>query len=232
MAKTAPVSEFGGDPLFESVNQERLEVAVVSRFPSIRAGLRSLLVDQGVFVWRESSDAADPTIWRQHASPSIAILDIAPGELTGLIEIIEEFPLACPLLLGPLTDLDLGLQHLARRTWGYLRREAGARQVAEAVRALATGLTVIDPDLMPLVLTPVSASRFVDAPPGSEDLTAREREVLELVAAGLANKMIAARLGISEHTVKFHVAAILSKLGAASRTEAGFIAARRGLIAL
>ena len=65
-----------------------------------------------------------------------------------------------------------------------------------------------------------------------EDLTGREREVLQLVALGRANKVIARELGISEHTVKFHVAAILAKLGAGSRTEAAHIGARRGLVTL
>ena len=226
------MNEFGGDALLDSALVERLEVAVVSRFPSVRAGLRSLLVEQGVSVWQESSEPGNPAIWRQSSSPSIAVFDIAPGELLGLVEILDDFPMARPLLLGPISDLDQVIEPLSRRPWGYLRREAGAVQVAEAVRALAMGLTVIDPLFMPHVLAPPSVPRYADAPPGSEHLTAREREVLALVAAGLANKMIAARLGISEHTVKFHVAAILSKLGAASRTEAGFVAARRGLIAL
>ncbi|MCC6386326.1 MAG: response regulator transcription factor [Dehalococcoidia bacterium] len=64
------------------------------------------------------------------------------------------------------------------------------------------------------------------------DLTAREREVLTLMAAGLPNKTIALRLGISEHTAKFHVGTVLAKLGAASRTEAVMTAARRGLLPL
>ena len=64
------------------------------------------------------------------------------------------------------------------------------------------------------------------------ELTSREREVLELVAAGLPNKGIALRLNISDHTVKYHLASVLSKLGAASRAEAVALAARRGLIAL
>ena len=65
-----------------------------------------------------------------------------------------------------------------------------------------------------------------------EDLTPREREVLAQLALGLPNKTIARRLGISEHTAKFHVAAVMAKLGAASRTEAVRLGARRGLVAL
>jgi DNA-binding NarL/FixJ family response regulator len=79
---------------------------------------------------------------------------------------------------------------------------------------------------------PAPTRGAVDDPTALEELTPREREVLALMAEGQANKEIARRLRISEHTVKFHVAAILAKLGAASRTEAGYVAARRGLIAL
>jgi len=76
------------------------------------------------------------------------------------------------------------------------------------------------------------AFRPADAGPGpaGEPLTRREATVLRTMGEGLANKEIAARLGISEHTVKFHVAAILSKLGATSRTEAVILAVRRGLL--
>ncbi|HMM42300.1 MAG TPA: helix-turn-helix transcriptional regulator, partial [Thermomicrobiales bacterium] len=88
------------------------------------------------------------------------------------------------------------------------------------------GLVVLDPAVAPLsVAAPLQ--------PDSDDiLTDRERQVLALVALGLPNKAIAVELDISEHTVKFHVAAILGKLDAASRTEAVTVAARRGLLVL
>ena len=73
---------------------------------------------------------------------------------------------------------------------------------------------------------------LLDTAEGGEELTPREVEVLSLLSEGIPNKTIARRLGISEHTVKFHVGSVLSKLGASSRTEAVTIAARRGLILL
>ena len=81
-------------------------------------------------------------------------------------------------------------------------------------------------------LAPFSQAGVRDLPEGVTDLTPRELEVLALVADGLPNKAIAGRLGISDHTVKFHVNAILSKLGAQSRTEAVTRAMRMGLITL
>jgi DNA-binding NarL/FixJ family response regulator len=97
--------------------------------------------------------------------------------------------------------------------------------VAAAVTALMARLTVVDPV--------VAGAVFPARPrPPEEDLTAREREVLSLVAEGLPNKAIALRLGISDHTVKFHINAILSKLGVQSRTEAVVRAVRLGVLVL
>jgi DNA-binding NarL/FixJ family response regulator len=109
---------------------------------------------------------------------------------------------------------------------GVLSRGAPADALVAALRGVVLGLMVLDPTL---------AGAFVRAPEPSgstEQLTPREREVLALLAEGLANKAIAARLGVSEHTAKFHVNAILGKLGVESRAEAIVRAARLGLVAL
>jgi DNA-binding NarL/FixJ family response regulator len=104
------------------------------------------------------------------------------------------------------------------------RRTSGAR-LSRALDAILEGLVVIDEDLAEGALRPPQR------PLGShETLTPRELEVLELLASGLSNKEIADRLGVSFHTVKFHVNAILGKLGASSRTEVVALAARAGLL--
>ena len=90
----------------------------------------------------------------------------------------------------------------------------------------------IDADALLTPLSPATAAPRVPRETIEEPLTARELQVLALLAEGLANKAIASRLGISDQTVKFHVAAIIGKLGAANRTEAVRLAVRRGLIAL
>ena len=112
---------------------------------------------------------------------------------------------------------------------GILRRDSSASVLGASINAVAEGLVVLDPELAAEV--PVSPD-LGHAPPPAGDLTAREREVLGLVAEGLANKSIAQRLGISEHTVKFHMNAIMGKLGVQSRTEAVTRATRLGLIIL
>lgn len=111
---------------------------------------------------------------------------------------------------------------LARGARGVLVRGADAGVLGAAVRALGQGLIVLDPSLPTLLRV---------APRGAPvSLTPREREVLELLASGASNREIAQELGISAHTAKFHVVAILEKLGAVSRAEAVMLAARAGLL--
>lgn len=108
-----------------------------------------------------------------------------------------------------------------------LPRDASPSMIDAAVRAVHAGLRVTHPALLP----DASLDIGLDAVPPS-DLTPREIEVLQLLAAGMTNRGAALALGISEHTVKFHVGSALAKLGARSRTEAVSIAARRGLLPL
>lgn len=132
------------------------------------------------------------------------------------------------------------LEELARRltsqelAFGAVLRDATGDEIRGAAQAVAQGLIVLDRRIAQDVLAaPERVSAEMErAPDADETLTAREREVLQLMAQGLPNKLIANRLHISEHTAKFHVSAILLKLGAASRTEAVSTAARRGLLIL
>jgi len=114
------------------------------------------------------------------------------------------------------------------RGWAVLARDADAEQLDLAVRSAEAGLVLLD---LPVAATSLTAPAPV-AVQSTEPLTARELQVLQLVAQGLPNKGIARRLGISENTAKFHVASLCGKLGASSRTEAVTLAARRGLILL
>ena len=101
-------------------------------------------------------------------------------------------------------------------------------EIVAAVEAAAAGLVVLDPGGAESLLRAPNATRTLEGP--VEPLTPRELEVLNLLSAGLGNKEIASRLAISEHTAKFHVAAIMGKLGASTRTEAVTLGIRHGLI--
>jgi DNA-binding NarL/FixJ family response regulator len=124
------------------------------------------------------------------------------------------------------------LRGMPLRGWAIVSREASAVELRAATTAAAQGYTVLPATLAARLLAarvPASSAEL-DEPP--EPLTPREREVLELLGQGLSNHQIAERLGISEHTAKFHVAAVCGKLGAANRTEAVSRGVRRGLITL
>ena len=117
-------------------------------------------------------------------------------------------------------DEAAGRSAIASGARGVVRRGADGSRLAAALGAAAAGLTVVDFALVP------EPAEGETAP----SLTPREREVLELIAAGCSNRRIAKKLGISEHTAKFHVNGILLKLSANTRTEAVVLAARRGLL--
>jgi DNA-binding NarL/FixJ family response regulator len=114
------------------------------------------------------------------------------------------------------------------RGWALVTRDAGPTELRAATAAAAHGFTVVPSAL--LAAGSPARERELDASP--ESLTPREGEVLDLLAQGLTNRQIAERLGISEHTAKFHVAAVSAKLGAASRTDAVTRGVRRGLVTL
>lgn len=130
------------------------------------------------------------------------------------------------IVLG--NDQDRIAEAVASGVRGALPRGTDAAPLAAAVQAVSEGLIVLDPAFAPVVVPTHGQAPDL----GADELTRREVDVLQLLAEGLANKQIAQRLGISEHTVKFHVDSILGKLGAHSRTEAVTRAARLGLIVL
>ena len=112
-----------------------------------------------------------------------------------------------------------------------LPRNASQAEILVAVEAAANGLAVLDPRDLDAMLSSAAPAPAQTEREGAA-LTARELEVLRMMAEGAANKIIAWKLGISEHTVKFHVASILARLGASSRTEVVTIGIRKGLVLL
>jgi DNA-binding NarL/FixJ family response regulator len=109
-------------------------------------------------------------------------------------------------------------------------RSATAEEIVAAIQASVAGLVVLHPDALHSVLSPTPSGVQPEFHPSDQILSPREIEVLRMIAEGLGNKEIASKLGISDHTVKFHVSAIFAKLGASSRTEAVIIGIREGLI--
>jgi DNA-binding NarL/FixJ family response regulator len=220
-----------------------LRVLVVADDPLARAGLATLLAKQdGCTVVGQVAGGPDLDWAAELAifNPDIVLWDLgwdsspdaSDPSLAGLESLADalrdsgESPTSPLLALLP--DESLAIQAWAAGVRGLLPRDASAERLVAALEGLSEGLVTLDP----VVATPLLPSdTHLDMTP-AEALTPRELEVLQLLAEGLANKAIALRLGISDHTVKFHVNAILGKLDAQSRTEAVVRATRLGLIIL
>jgi NarL family two-component system response regulator YdfI len=225
-------------------------VLVAAGYASLRAGLHALLAaEPGVVVIGDAPTGGDSAFARLLSSlrPDVVLLDTSgdsptndslPRLLTALNETKTD---AALVVLGETPERHLPrLQQSDLLGWAYLLREAEGPQISAAVRAAANGLVVLDRGLsLPDIndagpeesgMETVPRVTLSDVP--GENLTPREVEVLQLMAEGLPNKIIAVRLKISLHTAKFHVAQILAKLGATSRTEAVTLGARRGYVLL
>lgn len=207
-----------------TVTTPTARVAVISGYPAVHAGVTVLLS-------RDPAIEVIPLdIGDDLGMLTIDAIVVDHAGLDTAVELSRELAVRPPfVVLGaePETDWpDLGSGPVA-----FLAGDAGAPELVAAVQAVVQGLIVIDPQI-----AGIAGLRWNGiAPPldPAEDiLTPREMEVLRLVANGLPNKTIAHQLEISEHTVKFHVGSILTKLDAASRTEAVTIATRRGLLAV
>jgi DNA-binding NarL/FixJ family response regulator len=134
-----------------------------------------------------------------------------------------------------LTDdpmLSRRLSNLPLSGWGVLLADVSPEELQSALQAVSQGLWVGAPELLRASLPRLAAGGLAEPPLPVEALTEREGQVLQCMARGLANKQIAAELGISDHTVKFHLTSIYSKLGATNRAQAVRIGAQHGLIAI
>jgi DNA-binding NarL/FixJ family response regulator len=211
-----------------------IRVLIVAAYASVRAGLHALLAEaEGCAVVGAVSGSEALERILLEAPPDVVLFDDNEGDGERVLTVLSGSGVGL-VMLG---DVRSGYQRLAGRAlagWAYLLKEAEGAEIAGAVRAAAAGLVALDRSLAPLLAAAPLASEggLTAAPLAGEALTAREREVLQLMAEGLPNKQIAGRLSISLHTVKFHVASVLAKLGAASRTEAVTLGARRGHVTL
>ncbi len=208
-----------------------LRVLVVADDPLARAGLATLLAEQpGVIVAGRVSGLDDLSAAIAVYRPDVLLWDLGWNPAS-TVERLGRLDTDAPVV-ALLADETSAGQVWAAGVRGLLRRVAEADQLVAALAAVAHGLVAVDPVFSELLIEVPGTSESARHLPLVEPLTPRELEVLRLLAEGLPNKTIAGRLNISEHTVKFHVNAILGKLGVASRTEAVVRATRMGLILL
>ena len=205
---------------------------VVALAPAMRVGLRTILTTGEMQVVGEASTSDEFTM----GLAGIDVVVVAEEELLESLHrtVAERGMPALVVLSNNNNRLISTLNALSPHGWGVVPTDASTAQLQAAVLAAAQGLITIPATLVEQMLEQRLAVQLSDIDTASPDeaLTTREREVLELLSRGLPNKLIARRLQISEHTVKFHVSSIYTKLGATSRTDAVSRGVRRGLITL
>lgn len=217
-------------------------VFIVTASPVARAGLETLLVARGIEVVASAAaiDAASDRLSDSllevdpDAVPDVVLIDVPEASSDSFVDSIVSSGLPSEadvvLLVGSVSPA-ISSRSFRGGIRGILPREISPDELAASLQAVAAGLVVLHPSSLTAGFLAASVPARA-AGELVEPLTPREREVLQMLAAGLGNKEIAVKLGISEHTVKFHVTAILGKLGAASRTEAVSLGIRHGLVLL
>jgi DNA-binding NarL/FixJ family response regulator len=213
-----------------------IRVLIVASYAAVRAGLHALLgeAEEDLTLLGTVSGSEEMERVLPGLEPDVVLYDNNAEEAARLLTMLAHTDIGLVMLSDDPDDY-LRLANAPLRSWACLRKEAEGQEIAGAVRAVASGLLVLDRSLSGLLVANAPAVRPRHSPtdrPHDETLTAREQEVLQLMALGLPNKQIGGRLSISLSTVKFHVASILAKLGASSRTEAVTMGARQGLVSL
>jgi DNA-binding NarL/FixJ family response regulator len=181
-----------------------IRVQIAASSAAVRAGLESLV----------------------GSSPALTATDSYADVVLAAVALDELAPAPAIVLLGEGAWSGDALHQGVR---AVLPSDASAAEILAAIEAAAAGLAVIDPRDLEALLSAAAPQPVAES---ATPLTARELEVLRMLAEGVANKTIAWKLSISEHTVKFHVAQILAKLNAGTRTEAVTVGIRKGLILL
>jgi len=198
----------------------------------IRQGLRLILETENDFeLVGEASDGAEALSLCRKRKPDVVLMDLRMPNMDGLtaIEMLRvEAPEIAVVILTTFNEDELMFRGLQAGARGYLLKDTDRSTLFDTIRAAARGETLLKPEIMARVLSRANAPKTESREP--IHLTDRELEVLVSVARGERSKEIASHLGISERTVKAHLASIYSKLGVDSRAAAIAVAAQMGLL--
>jgi DNA-binding NarL/FixJ family response regulator len=211
---------------------ETIQILVADDHPIVRDGLVAILSTQADFeVVGEASTGSEAAQLYARLRPDVVLMDLEMPEMDGLAALaqVREIDQDARVIIFTAFDTDERILDAVRAgAAGYLLKGAPRDDVFKAVRIVHAGGSLLEPVVASKLMQQISREQEV----GSEALTPREQEVVQMLARGLQNKEIALELSISERTVKFHVSSILAKLGAGNRTEAVALAAQKGLVDL
>ncbi|MBM7366569.1 MadR family response regulator transcription factor [Gordonia hydrophobica] len=209
-----------------------IRTVLVDDHALLREGLRSLLDrDDEVVVVGEAGSYDVALAEVAHCTPDVVVVDLkltAGTEYEGLRlirEINSRYPSVASLVLTTFLDDDLVVRAVRAGARGYVVKDVDTTELVRAIRTVSTGGSAFDPRSAAIVLRTVSGEHDPAA-----DLTDRERQVLKLMADGKSNAQIGQTLFISESTVKFHIRNVIRKLDVTKRTDAVYVASKRGLI--
>lgn len=207
-----------------------IRVLLVDDHVVVRQGLKMVLgLEEDFEIVGEASNGEEAVVQAAKLQPDVVLMDLLMPVMNG-VDAIRAIKARQPeieiVALTSVLEDRLVIDAVEAGAMGYLLKETGPETLFEAIRAASKGEVRLDPRAKKRLL------REVRTPEMRESLTARETDTLRLLARGLANREIAAELGVSEMTVKTHVSSILSKLDLKSRTQAALFALREGLVGL
>ena len=212
-----------------------IRVLIVASSSISQSGSENLLrASTSLQVVRVLSDFSQLSESVEELQPDVVVAEVTGHDRTlpdEILKLSEEVPVAIVLLVDD-ANTERDLDALRNGVRAVLPRNMSPGGIVAAVEAAGAGLAVLLPEGLDNLLRESTVSHRAVSPPLVEALTPREIEVLGMMVEGWGNKEISTRLGISEHTVKFHVASIMGKLNASSRTEAVTSGIRHGLIML
>jgi DNA-binding NarL/FixJ family response regulator len=210
-----------------------VRVIVIDDHELFRGGLVQVLRKSGIDVIGEAGLAADGISLARELMPEVVLMDLNMPGMSGIEatqRLTASVPLTRVLVLTIVADERNVMDALLAGACGYLVKDAPIAQIVEGIRAAARGESQISPRVAGQLIRRIRQPAVVELDHGGVELTARELEILELIARGMDNVEIAATLYLSQHTIKNYVSSILVKLQVENRVQAAVHAVRRGIV--
>lgn len=211
-----------------------LRVLIAEDQTLMRQGLKTILdLEEGFTVVGEASDGQEAIERAQALRPDVVLMDVQMPHVNGVAataQIVAALPTIRVIILTTFDYDEYVFDALKAGARGYLLKDTPADELLATIRRVHLGESIIQPSVATRLIAEFTRRRDAPQEPEYEPLSERERDVLRLLAEGLSNREIAARLVLAEGTVKNHVSTILDKLHAANRTQAARVAREQGLI--